>query len=164
MSVWDTGRLLLACYVLNPERLVRGPKAWQAMASAVREVYPLGLDELLVEGMQYDGRMSRGSPADVFEVEGVVRKIMEVFSGGRVRSVTPKEWAGNTPKEVRFERVQRALTPEEWANIEPPARASLMHNVLDSVALGFWHVKRTGQREPRFAGPRPVWLGPTFPV
>lgn len=147
-SVWGDGQLLLACYVLNPERLVRGPKAWQAMASAVREVYPLGLDELLVEGMQYDGRTA-GSPADVFEVEGVVRKIMEGFSGAgtRVRSVTPREWAGSVPKEVRFERLKRVLSPEELELIEPAPRPSLMHNTLDAVALGLWYVRLTSERK-----------------
>ena len=53
----------------------------------------------------------------------------------------PREWAGQTPKEVRKPRVMKALTQQEKDNIEWPP-PSMVHDVIDCIAIGLHYLGR----------------------
>lgn len=139
VSLWDydyrNGGLVRASLVRSPEKVLRGPGAWEAMARAVREEYPFDLDALVVEVPQYDARtVGNGATADVFEIFGVAINLVGIF---RSVSVLPtvRQWKSNLPKEVTQARLFSVLSDDECANIETDD-----HNCLDGAALGLWHV------------------------
>ncbi len=148
-AVYDDGSLVLGCYVVNPERVARGPRAWAAMANAVLDQYPLAADLLVIEAQQYDGRMraSPGITADVMEIVGVTEWILAVFAGRVIgaHAVTPAEWKGAIPKAVCHARLMADLLEHEKAAIEDAG--ALTHNTLDAVALGLWAVYRQMERK-----------------
>lgn len=138
LSVYDDGLLSAAMLIENPERVIRGPRAWRAMTQAVLDAYPLLADWVVVEVPQYDGRTGGGAAPDVFEVVGVASNLLAAFAGlvGAARAVTPGEWS-TVPKDVRHARLAEALTPEELALLD-----GADHNTWDAAALGFWHCAR----------------------
>lgn len=145
LAIFDAGELVLGCYVVNPERVARGPRAWTAMAGALLDQYPLCCDHFVVEMPQFDGR-TWNSGSDIFEVVGVVGVVLASFAGRTetAMSVTPGEWAGLVPKTVRHWRMRQQLSPSEIADIEDAG--ALTHNTYDAVALGLWAAKRLGER------------------
>lgn len=138
VSVWADGRLVWAALVRNPEQVVRGQRAWAAMAAAVRDAVPLDLDLFVVEAPQFDAR-TKDAAADVLELTGVVNALLIAFAGSAARfeAPTPSRWKGQVPKTVTTNRTLAALSPEELANV-CFAAPGLMHNVWDGVALGRW--------------------------
>jgi hypothetical protein len=54
---------------------------------------------------------------------------------------TPSAWKGQVPKSVHHARILAALSYEEQSRI-PKLPTSKLHNVLDAVALGLFHVGR----------------------
>lgn len=145
LAIFDAGTLVLGCYVVNPERVARGPRAWSAMAGALLDQYPLAADHVVVEMPQFDGR-TWSSGSDIFEVVGVVGVVLASFAGRTetAMSVTPGEWAGLVPKTVRHARLMAELSFEEKKMIE--GAGALTHNTLDAVALGIFAAKQLGER------------------
>lgn len=133
VAVFDSGRLCWAGLILNPERVVRGPRAWAAMAAQIRDTLPEYLDVLVVEQPQEDGR-TRQAYGDVLQLTGVVTMILSAFMGGaaRVECPTPAQWKSSTPKAVMQARLRRDLPDYEW---DPD------HNVKDAVMLGRKYAK-----------------------
>jgi hypothetical protein len=145
LSIYDDGTLVAAMLIPNPERTVRGPRAWDAMRDAVLDAYPLGADTLVVEIMQHDGRTGGGASSDVFELVGVGSRLLAGFAGrvGGAVAVTPSEWS-TVPKQIRHARLAEALGPDELELL-----AGQDHNVWDSAALGYWYCVRHKQRVQR---------------
>lgn len=148
-SIWDEGQLQWAGLVVSPERQERGPKAWLAMARAVLDTYPLGLDHLVVELQQiYPGGYGP-PPDDLMQLTGVVGCVVGLYEGrcGLVEGYYPRQWSGGTPKDIRQARLLEpgVLSAEEWERVEPCAK-SLYHNVLDSIDLGLWVARLLGER------------------
>jgi hypothetical protein len=139
LALFDDGDLAWAGLVYNPERSERGPKAWLAMAKALLETYPLGLDRLVLETQQVYGGASAGA-SDLLELSGVIGCVTGLYGnvGADVVGVLPREWTGGVPKDVRHARLLQALSVEELSRVEPCAE-HLRHNVLDSIALGKWY-------------------------
>lgn len=148
ISVWADGVLTLACLVSNPLDVERGPKAWLEMARSVQAQYPLGLDTLVVELQQKDRRAFNAD--DMFEVCGVAGAIVGCYDGRskEVVGYKPGTWS-KIPKDIRHARLKApgVLSNEEWKTVAecPPG---LLHNVLDAICLGLYHLKETRQRLP----------------
>jgi hypothetical protein len=134
--------LVRAWRVWSPERVVRGPRAWVAVADAVEEAVPLDVDEFIIEGQQYDARTGNAAK-DVIELGGVVQRLIArlAYRGAEAKVLLPREWIGSTPKAVRLARVKATLSAEEFANVE-----SWDEDTVDATALGLWAAKKAGER------------------
>ena len=65
------------------------------------------------------------------------------FDAAEVLAPTPREWKGQTPKEIHNRRVLLKLTPIEKAihgQVKVPQY--LVHNMTDAVGLGLWALNR----------------------
>lgn len=145
MAIYLHGRMEKACYVRNPERSIRGPAAWLAMAQATILEVPKHVHTLVLEVPQvYRG--PRVDPADLIELAGVDGALTSAVLADKSVGFLPREWKGQVPKEIHHERVLKKLTADELSNMQLPA-ASLVHNVMDAVALGLFYVEKTGDRK-----------------
>lgn len=143
VAIWrPTGELERAEYVLGA-KAAPGAVAWIAMATAIyhaTEIYePKGL--VIELPRTYGGRAARGDANDLIQLAATVGAITT-----RLRLPTtvylPDHWKGQTTKEVTKNRVEERLSPAEHARIIWPA-PSLRHNVIDGIALGMFHLRRS---------------------
>lgn len=142
IAIYADGRLVYAGLAVSPERVVRGPRAWEAMAKAIFEAVPLLVDTLIVEQPQFDARTA-GCASDVMELAGVVSTIVARSEGAlHVSLPRPLDWKGNVPKGVTQARLWAGLSDDEWCNLSTDD-----HNALDAASLGLWHAKKTGERQ-----------------
>lgn len=89
----------------------------------------------------YTRGSSKGDPNDLVDL---------AFSAGRLvgnatnlRTVRPREWKGQLPKNVHHARVRKALSAAELAVLDAcNVPVSKRHNVLDAVGLGLWALRR----------------------
>ena len=98
----------------------------------------------------YPGSKQKTDPNDLPGLAAVGGGVAGILASTvtSVRTPTPREWAGQTPKSKtgdpwlspRGERIRSRLSPAEFALT--PAQ----HDVLDAVAIGLWAVGRFEQR------------------
>jgi hypothetical protein len=152
----DTGRLGSA-WLVKGARTGRGPVVWNAMAEAVANTYagPLadprsarGLWLAIERPRIYRAGVSKGDPADLLELQGVVGAIARDWlrAGAQVTAYFPAEWKGQVPKDVHNAQVMARLSVEERERVTQAAPRSLVHNVIDAVGIAAFHHRRTGQR------------------
>ncbi len=113
--------------------------------------WPQGKVDLIVMEKPeiYQQRFWKGDPRDLIDLAMVVGGIIRAATQ-RVKTVFPKEWKGQVPKEVTEARVLEALTEEEVKIVqnptvfgEPPSvPPSLRHNMFDALGIGMWFLKR----------------------
>ncbi len=136
--------LTRAALVRSPEKKVRGPAAWLAMANAVKAwVGDIPLDKLAVEVMpvyRYDGLQKR---RDLLQLQGVVGATCGLVWAREYVGLEPREWKGTVKADVMLVRIEKRLTPAEVRVIEqcPP---SLRHNTIDGVGVGLHCIGRLG--------------------
>ncbi len=137
-AVFHDGVLFEASYVRSPAKTGNGPKAWRAMAEAVR-LFAQGhlIDALVLEVPQVYTR-GKGDPDDLIELAGVDGAILGRLMPVQQYGYKPREWKGSVPKDIHHARVRKTLTEAERQILENSAPASLRHNVLDAIALGKW--------------------------
>ncbi len=113
--------------------------------------------EMVCEMPQQYGRV--GDVRDFLAVARVVGRFeqMAYERGYAFRSVTPKQWKGETPKEICTLRAFKALDDTERANIAAPTvalnklrkgiglRSGSGSDVMDAVGIGLWAVGRLGK-------------------
>lgn len=143
-SLFEGNTLYRAWLAKSPVRQDRGPKAWFKMAETVlhdfvRMAPSRGriLHRLVLEVPQvYWGRNKGGRASDLIELAGVVGSVASSVPVLERVHYLPREWKGQVPKEVHNDRVLKKLRSEERARVinSPP---SVMHNVVDSIGLGF---------------------------
>lgn len=142
---WFAGDALVkAALVLNTEKEKRGPEAWRSMAACVGRALLYTADTLVLEIPQvYRLRFSGGDPADLLELAGVDGAVVGVMyeRAGKLVGYLPRQWKGQTPKPVHNQRVMAALSTEERETVEPCAK-HLVHNVVDAIGLGLFHLGR----------------------
>ena len=113
------------------------------------------VDIVVIEKPQvYQQRMWKGDPNDLIDLAIVVGGIVaNTRPTVIVRTVTPREWKGQLPKEVTEARTRRTLTKRgEQDALENPvvlgqpkgAPESLLHNMMDGIAIGLAHLQREG--------------------
>lgn len=88
-------------------------------------------------------RGSKGDPNDLILLAQVIGGITARFHGltATCRTVKPREWKGNTPKDCTKERAQARLSAMETMRIVLPT-SSLEHNVWDAIGIGLWATGR----------------------
>jgi hypothetical protein len=144
VAVFENSVLVRAALVKSPERGVRGPVAWRAMADAVAAYIGRGaLDVLVIEVPQvYQQRAWKGDPGDLIELAGVDGALVGALQPFESIGYFPKEWKGQVPKEIHCARTILKLQTrglDEEGKIEPVAQ-SLRHNVVDAVGLGLFQL------------------------
>jgi hypothetical protein len=149
LALFHDDKLHTAWYSKNLEKKARGPTAWDAMASVVerdvflrlpREVWVV--DRLATEVPQvYRGRSSKGDPADLLELTGVVGAVARAIPSRERRHYLPREWKGQVPKEIHVPRILNILAADETQRIEPVI-ASLRHNQTDGIGIGLFDLRR----------------------
>ena len=75
---------------------------------------------------------------------GAILSKVQSETGGlsvRVSTYKPQEWKGQVPKDIMSGRILARLTEEEIGQIPRMAKAKL-HNVMDSIGVGLYHLKR----------------------
>lgn len=89
----------------------------------------------------------KGDPNDLIKVALQVGRWIERAAqrGCSVTTALPKEWKGQTPKDVHNARAIRKLTPSEAARL-PHMAETKRHNMIDAVALGLWKLGRLPTR------------------
>lgn len=151
IAVFEHRILYRAWYVRSPNKRDRGAEAWYDMAERVQsewlERIPSRLsavDTLVLEVPQvYWGAKRGGNPSDLIQLAGVVGAVSFGIPAFKKPCFLPREWKGQTPKDVHNKRVLAELGALEVESIEPCGK-TLLHNVLDAVGLGLFHLKRIG--------------------
>lgn len=140
----ESNHLLWAGYVKNSGTGVRNmvdavdTKLCKILEPPYTETWP---NKLAIELPQvYLASRSRGDPNDLIQLALVVGGF-EMWFDGLVFKLLPHQWKGTVPKEIMAARILKRLSEEEQSKIEK-APKSLLHNTLDSVGLGLWHLKR----------------------
>jgi hypothetical protein len=111
-------------------------------AAPIRQGKPAG--DCIIEIPQvYLGQQQKGDQNDLINLAVTVGRYVDraTACGFRVKLVKPREWKGQLPKDVCWQRVRETLTSSELANMEkvPKSRA---HNMHDAIGLGTWFQKR----------------------
>lgn len=122
---------------------------WRGMADSVDEkLYSMfgreeqyHIDQMALELPQvYVASRSKGDPNDLIALAGLVGALAHWFRG-TVFTYSPHAWKHTVPKKIMNARILKRLSHEEQGKIEK-APEGLMHNVLDGIGLGLWHLKR----------------------
>jgi hypothetical protein len=101
---------------------------------------------LLVEWPQiYAASRSPGDPNDLLGLAAVCGAVAAVMNWSNLRAIAPREWKGTAPKDVANQRTLARLSDEEKLRLPPNAGAAL-HNAIDAVGLGLWHLGRAERR------------------
>ena len=115
-------------FIENEEPLRRGKPAGDCIIE-VPQVYP--------------GQQQKGDQNDLINLAVTVGRYAEraTACGFHVTLVKPREWKGQLPKDVCWQRVRETLTSFELDKLEkvPKSRA---HNMHDAIGLGTWFQKR----------------------
>lgn len=149
--MWEDSVLYRAWYCASPNKTQRGPSAWKDMAERLQTEWlqriPHRLtyvDALVVEVPQFYAR-GGGQAADLGELYGVLGAVTYGIPAAKHVHFLPRQWKGQVPKDVHNARVEAALRTGEKDAIEA-CRASLRHNVIDSVGIGLVHLGRMGRK------------------
>lgn len=88
----------------------------------------------------YPVRKWKGDPNDLISVAVHVGIVVSSFSQSceHVDLVKPRQWKGQTPKDVSSQRTLNKLTEDEKKNIEKVKSS----HVLDAIGLGLWALGR----------------------
>jgi len=118
----------------GPVALARAVAAWTGGATAIGRV--------VVEKPQvYVRRLSKGDPNDLIDLAVVVGALLATVQGVG-ETVLPQRWKGSVPKDIMNARILGRLSDAEKQRIVYPKRKTLGHNVVDSVGIGLWALKR----------------------
>ncbi len=91
----------------------------------------------------YPGQQQKGDQNDLINLAVVVGRYAEQATacGFRVMLVKPREWKGQLPKDVCWQRVRETLSTIELARMDKVPK-SKAHNMHDAIGLGTWFQKR----------------------
>jgi hypothetical protein len=111
-------------------------------AAPLRQGKPAG--DCIIEVPQvYPGQQQKGDQNDLINLAVTVGRYVDraTACGFRVKLVKPREWKGQLPKDVCWQRVRETLSPLELSNMEKISK-SRAHNMHDAIGLGTWFQKR----------------------
>jgi hypothetical protein len=156
-TVEDDGTLF-ACGLARGALSGRGPDAWgtvvlEAKVQIVQTGAPalagLGGLRVVCEFPQvYAPGKGKGDPADLLELAAIVGALSEALGRGGFRTVLPRAWKGNVPKEIMTDRILASLSAtDSTVYVTGTARVPvyLRHNVLDAIGIAKWAAKRAGR-------------------
>jgi hypothetical protein len=136
VALFRRSDLVEATYVAGQDEGQRA-EIWLAMVVAVRAfVGGRDLSHFVVELPQvYIQARQKGDPNDLIHLAAVVGGLCMAFEKSSQRIYLPAEWKGQVPKDIVHARARARLSEAELGRITC-RKKSLMHNVLDAVALG----------------------------
>lgn len=108
----------------------------------VTRLHPAG--DCVIEVPQvYPGQQQKGDQNDLIDLAVTVGRYAEHATSHRfvVTLVKPREWKGQLPKDVCWQRVSETLTAHERENVARVPK-SQAHNMHDAIGLGTWFQKR----------------------
>lgn len=146
----DTGKLLYAAYLRNPETSGDGAKAWFALADHCYEVLKAKAKELqrpidvyVVELMMRRYKDIRTDVNDLIQVAAAGAAVGAALPVKAAYSYPASTWKGSVPKKIHNVRILNALSPEERAIYDAePTASSLKHNIVDAIGIGLYHLER----------------------
>lgn len=154
-ALWEGPKLLRAAYVGNEvadghkgDLYERARGMAQSVAHWVQEPEIIG--HAVIELPQtYGGRAAKGDTNDLIALATVCGALAATFAEAVLSCVVPREWKGNTPKEVTSARVLEAFSDDEVAQsvISMPRAKGLRHNVYDGIGIGLWWLKKQKVRK-----------------
>lgn len=122
-----------------PARSILSTRAGGQLGYPSAAIFPKDPARVVIECPQiYATRHQKGSQQDLIDLAVVVGQIKEraIALGHTVDLVLPREWKGQTPKEVSAQRVNETLSPLEWRRISLGGRKADHHNVYDAIHMG----------------------------
>lgn len=91
----------------------------------------------------YPGQQQKGDQNDLIKLAIMVGRYEACATTQRFRVVLvkPRQWKGQLPKDVCWQRVRETLTPGELTKLEKLSK-SKAHNMHDAIGIGTWFQKR----------------------
>ena len=127
-----------------PAALLHTEKVWQPIRHLPAPF------RLVFEMPQVYDKDSKGDPKSLIDLAAIVGWMashLSVLMNCEVREIrtpTPHEWKGGTPKAVHQYRFRSRLLPEDGAELDRMLAAAappyLQHNVVDALLLARWGV------------------------
>jgi len=153
------GPLLYCGYIKNPITEGAGPQAWFSLGDHAYEVLKAvarklnkPIDVFITELMVVYKKNTRGDPNDLIQVTGVSAAVGAALPIKKAFAYPARVWKGQVPKQIHNARVIGSLTADERALLEAcGCPKALLHNVIDAVGLGLYHLEITGIRVGRAA-------------
>ena len=145
----DPGGWKHAAWALFQEdRLVRcnlfRAKDFVDLSWAFAHQLPSYVDECICEVPQiYDPRRQVTRQQDLIGLAVVSGAFAQSVRADKILYVKPREWKGGVPKKIHNKRVMSTLDREELDIVDAlNVPTSLRHNVLDSIGIGLWRLRR----------------------
>jgi hypothetical protein len=140
-ALFRAGLLERAAYVKNVERTGNKPQDMALGLTLYVSTYKLATDDKVVCELPqvYTQDKLKGDPNDLIYLALVVGALVFQFGA---KTIKPREWKGQLPKEVCNNRVRSKLSLYEIEAIDTRVPASLRHNVLDAVGIGLHELGR----------------------
>lgn len=143
VAVFYNEQLQLAKYVERKgEHLAKHVRTaiGHGRAVAGKQFGPL---ELVIEIPQiYQRAYQKGDQNDLIWVAFEAGRMLQAIEPTRYVTVLPREWKGQTPKDVMCRRIESKLGPLELERVKLPKAKSLHHNVWDAVGIGLKYLGR----------------------
>ncbi len=99
--------------------------------------------ELVIEWPQIYGGRSKGDPNDLLLLAAVTGVVINTYLDAEVTLLKPREWKGQTPKDIQNTRDFAKLTAQEQALVnDKQISKTKLNNVLDAVGIGLHYLSR----------------------
>ena len=136
VAVFDDGSLIHA------ELVGKGQDAVVAWTQEII-LYTHGVQGLIEIPQVYRQRQQKGDPNDLISVAYIAGMFGGWLQrgGAQVQLVKPHVWKGSRPKDIDIKYTWSCLSESERALL-PKLPKSKLHNVLDAVGIGLWHLRR----------------------
>lgn len=147
LALWDEKGQLIEARLIDedPSAIHRFRGMVEAVQRAVARHAQARPVEVAIEVPQVY-RVSKGDPNDLIDLSVVVGGIVAtVPRGAPCTMYRPREWKGQTGKDITEYRCRKRLSDAEIRNFLE-GRPSLAHNVWDAVGIGLYHLRAKGVR------------------
>jgi hypothetical protein len=144
--LWEVDRTLARAWLQKNDD--NGHPVWPLLSEREDVV------EIVVERPQvYSARFLRGDPNDLVTIAIVGAELVGMFrtleQDLKITWYYPKTWKGNVDKAAHQPRILSTLSDVERACITTVRAKALMHNVIDAVGIGLFHLGRMDRGKTR---------------
>ncbi len=138
MALWCADALLDARYIASKApRSERNLGALlSSLAESVRAEIPPVRAVTLECPQVYRAGLQKGDPNDLIAISLVAGLVSGIVGAQEIKTLAPREWKGQVPKEIMQKRIVARLSEEELACVALPSAKGLAHNVWDAVGIG----------------------------
>lgn len=117
---------------------------WECLENIAETARRLGAEHCIIEVPQvYPGQQQKGDQNDLIKLAVMVGRYADraASCGFQVKLVKPREWKGQLPKGVCWQRVRETLTAHELSVMAKLSK-SRAHNMHDAIGMGTKFQKR----------------------